>query len=103
MVQTVDRERRKEILLSDDLNPQAVFPFLPVGIWGAHVEAYFPLSITKLPEKLRRNIAFYTAVVSRQKNLCLVNCISLRWSRGSVLAFSTQVRGFKPGQSRWIF
>jgi hypothetical protein len=27
----------------------------------------------------------------------------LRWSRGSVLAFSTQVRGFKPGQSRWIF
>ena len=27
----------------------------------------------------------------------------LRWSRGSVLAFSTQVRGFKPGQSRRIF
>ena len=24
---------------------------------------------------------------------------SLRWSRGSVLAFSTQVRGFKPGRS----
>ena len=24
----------------------------------------------------------------------------LRWSRGSVLAFSTQVRGFKPGRSR---
>ena len=27
----------------------------------------------------------------------------LRWSRGSVLAFSTQVRGFKPGRSRQIF
>ena len=27
----------------------------------------------------------------------------LRWSRGSVLAFSTQVRGFKPGRSRRVF
>ena len=27
----------------------------------------------------------------------------LRWSRGSVLAFSTQVRGFKPSRSRGIF
>jgi hypothetical protein len=27
----------------------------------------------------------------------------LRWSRGSVLAFGTQVRGFKPGRSRLIF
>ena len=27
----------------------------------------------------------------------------LRWSRGSVLTFSTQVRGFKPGRSRRIF
>ena len=27
----------------------------------------------------------------------------LRWSRGSVLAFSTEVRGFKPGRSRRIF
>ena len=27
----------------------------------------------------------------------------LQWSRGSVLAFSTQVRGFKPGHSRRIF
>ena len=26
-----------------------------------------------------------------------------RWSRGSVLVFSTQVRGFKPGPSRRIF
>ena len=27
----------------------------------------------------------------------------LRWSRGSVLAFGTEVRGFKPGRSRLIF
>ena len=27
----------------------------------------------------------------------------LRWSRGSVLAFGTQVCGFKPGRSRQIF
>ena len=27
----------------------------------------------------------------------------LRWSRGSVLAFGTQVRGFKSDRSRWIF
>jgi len=27
----------------------------------------------------------------------------LRWSRGSVLAFGTQVRGFNPGRSRRIF
>ena len=31
------------------------------------------------------------------------NCKRLRWSRGSVLAFGTQVRGFKPGRSRRIF
>ena len=29
--------------------------------------------------------------------------LRLRWSRGSVLAFSTQVCGFKPGRSRRIF
>ena len=27
----------------------------------------------------------------------------LRWSKSSVLAFGTQVRGFKPGLSSWIF
>ena len=35
--------------------------------------------------------------------LHLVSCMRLRWSRGSVLAFSTQVRGFKPGRIRRIF
>jgi len=44
-------------------------------------------------------------------NFCVTNCIlctvsirsRLRWSRGSVLAFNTQVRGFKPSRSRRIF
>jgi hypothetical protein len=31
------------------------------------------------------------------------NSQRLRWSRGSVLAFGTQVGGFKPGRSRRIF
>ena len=26
-----------------------------------------------------------------------------RWSRGSMLPYGTQVRGFKPNRSRWIF
>jgi hypothetical protein len=35
--------------------------------------------------------------------LCIYISDRLRWSRGSVLAFGTQVRGFKPGQSHLIF
>ena len=35
--------------------------------------------------------------------ICQYDTAWLRWSRGSVLAFSTQVRGFKPGRSRRIF
>ena len=33
----------------------------------------------------------------------IYSCQRLRWSRGSVLAFGTQVRGFRPGRSRRIF
>jgi hypothetical protein len=36
-------------------------------------------------------------------NIIYIYIYRLRWSRGSVLAFSTQVRGFKPGQSLRIF
>ena len=32
-----------------------------------------------------------------------ISTMRLRWSRGSVLAFSTQIRGFKPGRSRRNF
>ena len=34
---------------------------------------------------------------------CLISKIRLRWSRGSLLAFSAQYRRFKPGRSRRIF
>ena len=33
-------------------------------------------------------------------NVAYISSNRLLWSRGSVLVFSTQVRGFKPGQSR---
>ena len=33
----------------------------------------------------------------------MVTLLRLRWPRGSVLAFGTQVRGFKPDRSCWIF
>jgi len=35
--------------------------------------------------------------------VCYLHGNRLRWSRGNVLAFSTQVCGFKPGRSRRIF
>ena len=39
--------------------------------------------------------------LAAQAGLCSVE--RLRWSRGSVLAFGTQVSEFKPGRSRRIF
>ena len=49
---------------------------------------------------LRQSFFF---IVSKRPNLSsLQNNERLRQSRGIVLAFSTQVRGFKPGQSRRI-
>ena len=51
------------------------------------------------------SISQFTPYPLRQR--CLPSMTSssmrLRWSRGSVLAFGTQVRGFKLGRSRWIF
>ena len=43
---------------------------------------------------LSNNVQYSSSVSHSQR---------LRWSRGSVLAFGTQVRGFKPDRSRWIF
>ena len=50
--------------------------------------------------------AFKLAVQNHSLNLeknIYVGRIAAWWSRGRVLAFSTQVRGFKPGRSRRIF
>ena len=41
--------------------------------------------------------------VHNRDNFILSVIQRLRWSRGSVLAFGTQVRGFRPGRSRRIF
>jgi len=42
--------------------------------------------------------------VGYRKYICKTyRLFRLRWSRGSVLVFSTQVCGFKPGRSRRIF
>jgi hypothetical protein len=41
--------------------------------------------------------------VENVKKLSILMTKALRWSRGSVLAFGTQFRGFKPGRNRRIF
>jgi hypothetical protein len=47
-----------------------------------------------------RHSSVYKVLSSAAVTPCLKR---LRWSRGCVLASSTQVRGFKPGRSRRIF
>ena len=59
----------------------------------ARVKCKGKLSFNFLGKK--RSLSSYRAVNTP--------CQWLRWSRGSVLAFGTQVRGFAPGRSRWIF
>ena len=50
---------------------------------------------------MQRRGAFVKLLLQWERNKHYI--FWLRWSRGSVLAFSTQVRGFKPGRSRQIF
>jgi len=52
-------------------------------------ELWFSMSII-----ISSLLHIYLTIIGRER---------LRWSRGSVLAFSTQVRGFKPGRNRRIF
>ena len=47
-------------------------------------------------------VTWLQAVID-SRSFCIACCQRLRWSRGSMLAFGTQVRGFKPGRSRQIF
>jgi hypothetical protein len=51
------------------------------------------------PPRLHTHSSLTDAIQSQQ----MTALQRLRWSRGSVLAFTTQVRGFKPGRSRRIF
>jgi hypothetical protein len=60
---------------------------------------------TRFWEEKLLNIKFVFIFSKIVWNICnsKTNSKRLRWSRGSVLAFSTQVRGFKPGRNRRIF
>jgi hypothetical protein len=57
--------------------------------------------------KTARDIYIHCVSSARKHRICQyirnITPKRTRWSRGCVLAFSTQVRGFKPGRSRWIF
>jgi len=54
--------------------------------------------------KIVREGSFYVQTLAVIQILVLLYVKHrLRWSRGSVLAFGAQVRGFKPGRSRRIF
>ena len=65
--------------------------------WGRKKKAEF------LWKNLRKNTLLGNPKHRREDNIKVDIKYRLRWSRGRVLAFSTQVRGFKPGRSRRIF
>ena len=72
------------------------------GISTTYYTILFPIPEV-LKQYVRQNLSVYFAGTN------LLNVYKgsvyprLRWSRGSALAFGTQVRGFKPGPSRRIF
>jgi len=51
----------------------------------------------------RRKYGYSLRLHSAPSYFLQIFCNRLRWSRGRVLAFNTQGRGFKPGRSRRIF
>ena len=53
--------------------------------------------------KNTKDFFMHVVLTSHNKVKVRVQLKQLRWSRGSMLAFGTHVRGFKPDQSRWIF
>ena len=53
----------------------------------------------KIHTYVHTHVSIYTCINTHIH----INVKLLRWSRGSVLAFGTQVRGFKPGRSCRIF
>jgi hypothetical protein len=59
----------------------------------------------EFPQVLLRGYLEFISVVSSTELFIMFIILleQLWWSRGSVLAFSTQVRGFKPSRSRRIF
>jgi lysylphosphatidylglycerol synthetase-like protein (DUF2156 family) len=67
-------------------------------IWG-----FIILRRSNFMMEVRVKSAWHTCLIYRP--LLLINSLMkrLRWSRGGVLAFGTQVRGFKPGRNRRTF
>ena len=73
---------------------------------------YLNLKILRIGTTIWRNLALYIYSRRTYEGLFTVQLCTFideaclrrpRWSRGSVLAFGTQVRGFKPGRNRRIF
>ena len=51
----------------------------------------------------KQRVGLDIKVLQVDPDIAYIDIYRLRWSRGSVLAFSTQVRGLKPGRNRRIF
>jgi hypothetical protein len=60
---------------------------------------YYTLIFTKCSSSLIRTLI---PTFRNNRDCFYTQHLRLRWSRGSVLAFGTQVRGFAPGRSRRI-
>ena len=92
--------------MSTNRQPRKIIAGLHVvafAFWQLSVSRFVYLSRVITIINLRRgNRCHYSRLRLAYFGLRIVS-ERLRWSRGSVLAFSTQVRGFKPGRSRRIF
>ena len=73
------------------------YDMFPLIIWKIHISGLFILPLSTLM------LHVYVSPADHISVLHLPLLQRLRWSRGSVLAFGTQLREFKPGQSRRIF
>jgi predicted SPOUT superfamily RNA methylase MTH1 len=78
-----------------------------MAMWGNHIHRVKTVINDNIIEQVT-DFKYLGYHISEYKSdledkLQTYNKIRLQWSRGSVLAFSTQVRGFKPGPSHGIF
>ena len=109
------RLARQCITLMQEINTIFIDRLLPCRVFrrvhptGIRIFNSLPQSITNLKnEKTHFKVALKNflnahSFYSVDEFFTCTDDTRLRWSRGSVLALSTQVRGFKPGRSRRIF
>jgi hypothetical protein len=69
--------------------------------WGGREDAKSTISIRNI--NLRRSQFKKRVKIGLDRSVIDMHSLRLRWSRGSMLAFGTQVRGFTPDRSRRIF